>query len=411
MAYIGKTPSQATRSRFYYTATGGETSLSGADDNGNTLVFSDGNYVDVMLNGVTLVAGTDYNTTTANTIGGLTALTASDIVEIVVYDTFSVFGGDVKGDFTITNGQLSVTDITANDSNGIQFNTDEGTQRAVIDDSGNLLVGKTSTDSNVEGSVLYNDSSVGAMASFCSDGIRTIIANRKTSDGQIIDFRKDGSSVGSIGVQASNNLYIAGQVSGHAGVAFESNVFVPLNAGSRADDFANLGESTHRFKDLYLSGGVYLGGTGSANHLDDYEEGTWTPTFSTGYQAYSGVSAMGTNTAYYTKIGNLVHCLARITLSTGASGDHALGSFDIGGLPFSHGDTYVDWSATAGHGYSRGAINASSGSHFTIHRSGSTTTTLRILFNGNSGGYASGAGSAADQTDEINLEFVYRTTS
>jgi hypothetical protein len=36
MAYIGKTPSQATRSRFYYTATGGETSLSGADDNGNT---------------------------------------------------------------------------------------------------------------------------------------------------------------------------------------------------------------------------------------------------------------------------------------------------------------------------------------------------------------------------------------
>ena len=35
--------------------------------------------------------------------------------------------------------------------------------------------------------------------------------------------------------------------------------------------------TTFRFKDLYLSGGVYLGGTGSANQLDDYEEGTWTP--------------------------------------------------------------------------------------------------------------------------------------
>jgi hypothetical protein len=35
-----------------------------------------------------------------------------------------------------------------------------------------------------------------------------------------------------------------------------------------------------RFKDLYLSGGVYLGGTGSANKLDDYEEGTWTPVLS-----------------------------------------------------------------------------------------------------------------------------------
>src|SRR6056300_483273 len=108
MAYLGKTPSQAVRSRYYFTATGGETSLSGADDNANTLTFTDGNYVDVMLNGVTLVAGTDYNTTTANTIGGLAALVASDIVEVVVYDTFSVFGGNVVGNFNLQNGNLTV---------------------------------------------------------------------------------------------------------------------------------------------------------------------------------------------------------------------------------------------------------------------------------------------------------------
>ena len=98
MAYLGKTPSQAVRSRYYFTATGGETSLSGTDDNSNTLTFTDGNYVDVMLNGATLVAGTDYNTTTANTIAGLAALAASDVVEIVVYDTFSVFGGNMAAD-------------------------------------------------------------------------------------------------------------------------------------------------------------------------------------------------------------------------------------------------------------------------------------------------------------------------
>ena len=99
MAYLGKTPSQAVRSRYYYTATGGETSLSGSDDNSNVLTFTDGNYVDVSLNGATLVAGSDYNTTTANTIGGLTAaLTASDIVEVLVYDTFSVFGGNMAAD-------------------------------------------------------------------------------------------------------------------------------------------------------------------------------------------------------------------------------------------------------------------------------------------------------------------------
>lgn len=90
MAYIGKTPTQAVRERFIYTAAGGETSLSGADDNSKVLVFADGEYVDVALNGVTLVAGTDYNTTTTNTIGGLVALVASDVVEVMVYDVFSV---------------------------------------------------------------------------------------------------------------------------------------------------------------------------------------------------------------------------------------------------------------------------------------------------------------------------------
>ena len=91
MAYIGKSPQgSGVRTRYYYTATGGETSISGADDNGRTLTFTDGEYVDVYLNGILLVAGTDYGTGTANTISGLTALTASDIVEVVVYDIYSV---------------------------------------------------------------------------------------------------------------------------------------------------------------------------------------------------------------------------------------------------------------------------------------------------------------------------------
>ena len=92
MAYIGKSPDgTGVRSRFYYTqSSGGGTSVSGTDDNSNTLAFSDGEYVDVFLNGVLLVAGTDYNTNTANTISGLAALADGDVVEVVVYDIFTV---------------------------------------------------------------------------------------------------------------------------------------------------------------------------------------------------------------------------------------------------------------------------------------------------------------------------------
>lgn len=91
MAYIGKSPTgTGVRQRYYFTATGGETSLSGTDDNGLTLSYSDGAYVDVLLNGIELVAGTDYNTSTANTIAGLAALAASDVVTVTVYDIFTV---------------------------------------------------------------------------------------------------------------------------------------------------------------------------------------------------------------------------------------------------------------------------------------------------------------------------------
>ena len=90
MSYLGKSPTTGTRNRYYYTAAGSETSLSGADDNGKNLRFTDGSVVDVYLNGVLLVAGTDYNTTTANTISSLAALTSGDIVEILVFETFSV---------------------------------------------------------------------------------------------------------------------------------------------------------------------------------------------------------------------------------------------------------------------------------------------------------------------------------
>ena len=45
MPYIGKTPSQATRQRYYLTASGGETSVSGTMTVGGTLTFTDGTYL------------------------------------------------------------------------------------------------------------------------------------------------------------------------------------------------------------------------------------------------------------------------------------------------------------------------------------------------------------------------------
>ena len=119
MPYIGKTTDGfGVRNRFVYLASSGDTSVSGADANGATLTFTDGAYVDVYLNGVLLKPTTDYNTSTANTIAGLSALNTNDEVTVVVYDIFTVAdmvsatsGGTFVGNVT-HSGTVTVDDTT-----------------------------------------------------------------------------------------------------------------------------------------------------------------------------------------------------------------------------------------------------------------------------------------------------------
>lgn len=74
---------------YRYNASGGETSLSGADASGKTLVYP-ANYEAVFLNGVRLARGLDYTATTGNSITGLAALAAGDVVEIAVLQSLDV---------------------------------------------------------------------------------------------------------------------------------------------------------------------------------------------------------------------------------------------------------------------------------------------------------------------------------
>jgi hypothetical protein len=84
--------------------------------------------------------------------------------------------------------------------------------------------------------------------------------------------------------------------------------------------------------DLTLSGGVYLGGTGAANLLDDYEEGTWTPVVSDASTA--GNLATITNVrGNYTKTGNQVTIHFNLNNIT-TTGMTAGNDFYIQGMPF-----------------------------------------------------------------------------
>jgi len=132
MPYIGKAPNFGVRSRFVYQATAGQTSFSGSDSNSLTLTYNDSLYMDVYQNGVLLKAGTDYTATTGTTVVLVTGASLNDVVEMIVYDVFSVNNTytkteadtryPFKGNNSIIrlNGQTISADITIDsDENGV----------------------------------------------------------------------------------------------------------------------------------------------------------------------------------------------------------------------------------------------------------------------------------------------------
>jgi hypothetical protein len=79
---------------------------------------------------------------------------------------------------------------------------------------------------------------------------------------------------------------------------------------------------------IFTTSGLAVGGTGAANTLDDYEEGTWTPTIVGTTSA--GTGTYGQQNGSYTKVGRQVSFQLFITLSAHTG----TGFIQINGLPF-----------------------------------------------------------------------------
>jgi hypothetical protein len=120
----------ASLTNFAFTATAGQTSFSGSDDNSNTLAYTQDNLI-LILNGVILEAGTDYTATDGTTIVLTDATVVNDELNVVAFKTFTTAdmvsssnggtfysnvnfstGIDVTGDITVT-GTVDGRDVAA----------------------------------------------------------------------------------------------------------------------------------------------------------------------------------------------------------------------------------------------------------------------------------------------------------
>ena len=307
--YIGTQPvPQATQTRDAFTATSNQTSFA---TSGYTP-----NFLDVFLNGVKLAAA-DYTASNGSDVVLATGATTGDILEVVAYTTFDTANVTGAANFTVTgsftsqgiddNANSTAITIDASENVGIGTSTslsdiltvddtnpkisirDAGTERAFlevdssdnfvlnnkstssmifetsdseamrIDSSGNLLVGNTSTGLTSDGINLHGNGTLEVRRNLSTAGSSTVAyLSRGTSEGNILQFYKDTTHVGSIGTK-SGGMFIG---SDDAGIFFNdhgggnSDALFPYDVGTNTfyNGHVDIGGSVNRFRDLHLSG-------------------------------------------------------------------------------------------------------------------------------------------------------------
>ena len=141
-------------------------------------------------------------------------------------------------------------------------------------------------------------------------------------------------------------------------------------------------------------------GTGTnitSNLLDDYEEGTWTPTLNGAFTV--AVDGYNKQTGYYTKIGRLVHAFCRIRVLAANLSSPTSTTIGVQGLPFTVFNDTTNHYPT-GRGY--GNLNANAENAYLIAFPNQTTA---YFYQTTTDGYSSISGTNVGSADEIDYLF------
>tara|TARA_B100000900_G_C20413951_1_gene648062 strand:+ start:248 stop:853 length:606 start_codon:yes stop_codon:yes gene_type:complete len=131
--------------------------------------------------------------------------------------------------------------------------------------------------------------------------------------------------------------------------------------------------SSEKIPSQYLSTGVHLGGIAANNLLDDYEEGTWTATITTG--SGSVTLRSDRDLCSYTKIGNMVNVRGRVDVeSVSSPSGHAL----ISNLPFTSSNSFAELSVRSGGAMMHDSFTGLATGASVIYQTHPNTTSVNI---------------------------------
>jgi hypothetical protein len=185
------------------------------------------------------------------------------------------------------------------------------------------------------------------------------------------------------------NSPVIGRASGFTGVYVSGSLLLQARSDAAADIALITGttpaECMRITSDGYLrmasgSGGIQFGGdTAAVNALDDYEEGTWTPTYVPTTGAFTSVTYDAQTSGRYTKIGNVVYLQGTVRTDAITVGT-AAGDVKVGGLPFTSISSAPNASVSVGYSAAFGGDEPNGGS--TI----SNTSTIGLYYKATSNG-------------------------
>jgi len=196
-----------------------------------------------------------------------------------------------------------------------------------------MAIDRITTGAVLDGAIATADIADDAVTGAKIENNPTIAGNltvNRSGNGVAQTIQSSGTTIGKIGISDGDNLFITGQTGNTGGIFMNDAAVSPAYQGAERDNHYDLGKTPARWKDLYLSGGLKVGGTGAANTLDDYEEGVFDPTIEGESPCTITHSARA---GYYTKVGRLVN--VQISLTVGSVSNASSGrAISFGGLPF-----------------------------------------------------------------------------
>jgi hypothetical protein len=332
--------SQAILVVYQYTATGGQTTFSGTDNNSLTLGYTVGSAL-VTLNGVMLEVGSEVTATSGTSVVLASGATAGDELNVYAFSTFNLAdvytkaqsdakyveltGDTMTGALLLPDGSASAPALSNDgDSNtGIFFPAADtiafaegGSEVARFDSSGNLGVGTTSPNKGGVPRAVTLNSSGGNIVEFCVSDTRI---GWVYGDNNLTALSAGGSRYIALETNGATRMRINSTGSREFSTFNTSNI----NTGEATIEWGNISSTTFDITTLFPNVLGLGTGVGLLIHVQ-----SWTGGANTSVSAL--ISGARGNTSWAFSTINNTNTGGGASVSASASGNVVTLSFSFG---------------------------------------------------------------------------------